>query len=95
MQVKCSMKDCQSVTEIPNPSPSIRFICRNHERTDVKKFLGVKRYNPNKDEDRKVRFAEYAFDKEIESLQGPDHDGETPEDHNISTGVIDIPFDRG
>ena len=91
MQVKCSMKDCHSVTEIPNPSPSIRFICRNHERADVKKFLGVKRYNPNKDEDRQARFAAYAFDKELES-QGPDRDVER-DSQDYSAGVIGIPFD--
>lgn len=93
MQIKCSMKNCDSTTEVENPSPTIRFICRKHsdDRAAVKKFLGVKRYNPQKDEDREARFANYAFDKELES-NGPDRDGEQPED--CSTGVIGIPFDR-
>jgi hypothetical protein len=86
------MKGCESVTEVPNPSPSIRFICRNHERAAAKKFLGVKHYNPNKDEDRAVRFADYAFDKQLES-QGPDRDGEQT-DLDTSAGVVNIPFDE-
>ncbi len=93
MQVKCSMKNCDSTTEVENPSPTIRFVCRNHERADVKKFLGVRRYDPKKDEDREARFANYAFDKELES-NGPDRDGELPEGV-CETGVIGIPFDQG
>jgi hypothetical protein len=86
------MKGCESVTEVSNPSPSVRFICRNHERADVKKFLGVKHYNPHKDEDRQVRFDNCAFERSAR-IQGPDRDGEQ-EDREISTGVIGIPFDE-
>jgi hypothetical protein len=92
MQIKCSIKDCESVTEVENPSPTIRFICRNHERAVVKKFLGVKRYDSLKDEDRNARFDNHAFEREFRK-NGPNRDGEQP-DQDFSTGVVGIPFDR-
>lgn len=92
MQIKCSMKDCESTTEVANPSPMIRYICRNHDRLDVKRFLGVRRYDPRKDEDTQARFDNHAFERGMKT-RGPDRDGEQQED-NISTGVVGIPFDQ-
>jgi hypothetical protein len=92
MQVKCSMKNCESTTEVTNPSPMIRFICRNHERADVKRHLGVKRYDPSKDEDRNARFDNHAFENELRK-NNLSRDGEQPE-QDFSTGVVGIPFDR-
>lgn len=92
MQVKCSMKGCETVTEVSNPAPDIRFICKNHERSEVKKFLGVKRYNPSEDEDRNARFDNHSFEKDFRA-HGPNRDGEQP-DSDFSTGVVGIPFDQ-
>lgn len=90
MQIKCSMKDCESTIEVANPSPTIRYICRHHDRLDVKRFLGVRRYDPSKDEDIQARFDNHAFEKGNKT--GPDRDLEQP-DRDIDIGVVGIPFD--
>ena len=69
-QIKCAMKDCDSVFETNEPvSPSARFICKNHNRRSVLRKLGRKFTEGVDDADVQVHFQAYAHDKNLDNVR--------------------------